>query len=110
MVKKHIPPLSQHTKASSTHETLHSLRGRNVANDTTLPRTTQPTHSYAPVQGKVTTLIGHLFQVVDHLCVEDDGVHVLGQVLVVPKNQTGLADTAVGLQAEPVQPEAVEVK
>lgn len=41
---------------------------------------------------------------------EDDGVHHLAELLVVGDAQAGLGDAGVGLQPEPVQPHASEVK
>lgn len=52
----------------------------------------------SPENGQVWRLHQHLHQRVHHLCVEDDGVHHLPQLLVVGDTQTGFRDACVGLK------------
>lgn len=76
----------------------------------TVPSGVDVSASTIPENGQVRRLHQHLHQRVHHLCVEDDGVHHLAELLVVGDAQAGLGDAGVGLQPEPVQPHASEVK
>lgn len=52
----------------------------------------------SPENGQVGRLHQHLHQRVHHLCVEDDGVHHLTELLVIGDTETGFRDAGVGLQ------------
>ena len=66
-------------------------------------------HYFLPEDAQVGRLVQNLIQSIHHDGVKHNRVHGPGQLMVLSQDQSGFADTGVGLESEPVHPKAAEV-